>query len=78
MAEVNTRDLAILRAVAGGHAELNCGCLRIDGRWCCDQAATYRLARAGLIRPACPDLPSSNSSPAVLTTAGYAELAGAP
>lgn len=70
------RDAAILRAVASGHGELDCGCLRIDGRWCCDQAAAYRLARAGLIRPGAG--PPKQRGPAVLTAAGYAELAGAP
>jgi len=51
---LSRRDRAILRAVAGGHAELVFGTepdLIIDGRCCCDQTAAHRLAHAGLIAP---------------------------
>ncbi len=49
------RDRAILRAVAGGRAELGWGAepdLFLDGRCCCDQPAAHRLFRVGLIAPA--------------------------
>ena len=51
---LSRRDRAILRAVAGGYAELVFGTepdLIIDGRCCCDQTAAHRLAHAGLIAP---------------------------
>ena len=70
------RDRAILRAVAGGTAELTGGSqpdLLLDGRCCCDQMAARRLAHAGLI--------VGNASarlgqrvPARLTPAGRQEL----
>jgi hypothetical protein len=46
--ELSFRDLAILRAVDGGHAELLVGVepdLYLDGRCCADQVAARRLAR---------------------------------
>lgn len=49
------RDRAILRAVAGGTAQLQVGVepdLFVDGRCCSDQVAVHRLARAGLIAAA--------------------------
>ncbi|SHK62766.1 hypothetical protein SAMN05443637_10962 [Pseudonocardia thermophila] len=47
------RDRAILRAVAAGHAELGAGSvLYVDGRYCSDQIAAWRLTAAGLIRAA--------------------------
>jgi hypothetical protein len=47
------RDRAILRAVATGHAELGIGSvLYVDGRFCSDQAAAWRLTSAGLIAAA--------------------------
>ncbi|MCO1657118.1 hypothetical protein, partial [Pseudonocardia humida] len=49
------RDLAILRAVGRGGAEVVVGAqpdLFLDGRCCCDQPAAHRLVRAGLIAPA--------------------------
>jgi len=52
--QLTGRDRAILRAVAGGGAELAWGAepdLLLDGRYCCDQSAAHRLARAGLIAP---------------------------
>jgi hypothetical protein len=54
-ATLTGRDRAILRAVATGGAELVAGAepdLLLDGRYCCDQTAAHRLARAGLIAPA--------------------------
>lgn len=51
------RDRAILRAVAGGTAELLGGVepdLFLDGRYCSDQPAARRLAHAGLIAAAGP------------------------
>ncbi len=49
---LSARDRAILRAVAAGGAELQLGAepdLFLDGRCCCDQAATHQLVRSGLI-----------------------------
>jgi ribulose 1,5-bisphosphate synthetase/thiazole synthase len=46
------RDRAILRAVAGGTAQLSVSSepdLFVDGRNCSDQVAARRLAHAGLI-----------------------------
>lgn len=54
-AELTRRDLAILRVVARGGAELIAGVepdLFLDGMYCCDQSAAHFLARAGLIGPA--------------------------
>jgi hypothetical protein len=51
------RDRAILRAVAGGTAEMIAGVgpdLMLDGRCCGDQLAAHRLAREGLIAAAHP------------------------
>ncbi len=53
--QLTGRDRAILRAVAGGTAELSGGAepdLFLDGRCCCDQPAAHRLVRLGLIAPA--------------------------
>lgn len=52
---ITGRELAMLRAVSDGRAELACSCepdLFIDGLGCCDQYTAHHLARAGLIRPA--------------------------
>ncbi len=70
------RDRAILRAVAGGRAELVFGSepdLIIDGRCCCDQAAAHRLAHAGLIAPL-DTATVGERVPAGLTAAGTARL----
>ena len=70
------RDRAILRAVAGGTAELLGGSqpdLLLDGRCCCDQSAARRLAHAGLIAPARPAAVGQRV-PARLTAAGHREL----
>jgi hypothetical protein len=74
------RDRAILRAVAAGTAELTWGAepdLLLDGRFCCDQAAAHRLARAGLIAPAAGCVVGQRVA-AVLTAAGRRELGQAP
>ena len=70
------RDRAILRAVATGGAELAWGAepdLLLDGRYCCDQPAAHRLARAGLIAPseACA---AGQRVAATVTEAGLREL----
>ena len=75
-ARLTGRDRAILRAVAAGTAELTGGSepdLLLDGRYCCDQAAVHRLARAGLIAPsaACP---VGQRVAAVVTAAGLRAL----
>ena len=70
------RDRAILRAVAGGTAELLGGSepdLLVDGRCCCDQMAARRLARAGLIAGTTPAR-LGQRVPARLTPAGHQEL----
>jgi hypothetical protein len=70
------RDRAILRAVAGGTAELLGGSepdLLLDGRCCCDQMAARRLAHAGLIAGATP-ASVGQRVPARLTAAGREEL----
>ena len=71
------RDRAILRAVENGTAELIVGVepdLYLDGRWCADQFAAHRLARAGLIAPLGPAA-VGRRVPARLTAAGRARLA---
>ena len=76
-ATLSCRDRAILRAVAGGGAELLGGAepdLFLDGRCCADQSAAHRLARAGLIATAVPGAPGSRV-PARLTTVGVDALA---
>ena len=73
---LTSRDRAILRAVAAGHAELVFGSepdLIIDGRCCCDQAAAHRLAHAGLIAPLTAAI-IGERVPAGLTAAGSARL----
>lgn len=70
------RDRAILRAVAGGTAELIGGArsdLLVDGRCCCDQMAAHRLAKAGLIAGTLPAA-LGQRVPARLTVAGRLEL----
>ena len=49
--DLNGRELAILRAVRAGHAELLVSCwpdLAVDGRWC-DHIAAARLVAGGLV-----------------------------
>jgi hypothetical protein len=70
------RDRAILRAVAGGTAELLGGSqpdLLVGGLCCCDQMAARRLTRAGLITGARPTAVGQRV-PATLTAAGLHEL----
>jgi hypothetical protein len=74
--QLSGRDRAILRAVATGGAELAWGAepdLLLDGRFCCDQPAAHRLARAGLIAPlgACT---AGQRVGATVTEAGLREL----
>ncbi len=74
MDELTSRDRAILRAVAGGGAELSGGAepdLFLDGRCCADQVAAHRLANAGLITAAVWGVPGSRVA-ARLTTMGLA------
>lgn len=76
MSALTHRDRAILRAVAGGRAELLGGAqpdLMVDGRCCCDQLAARRLAHAGLIAGAAPAA-FGQRVPAELTAAGHQEL----
>ena len=57
MEPLSFRDRAILRAVAGGNAQLSVSSepdLIVDGRFCSDQVAVRRLAHAGLIAAAAP------------------------
>jgi hypothetical protein len=71
------RDRAILRAVATGPAELAWGAepdLVLDGRYCCDQPAAHRLARAGLIAPTAACVAGQRVA-ATVTAAGLRELA---
>ncbi len=73
---LSRRDRAILRAVAGGTAELLGGSrpdLLVDGRCCCDQMAAHRLAQAGLIVGTAPAA-LGQRVPARLTPAGHQEL----
>lgn len=70
------RDRAILRAVAGGTAELLGDAhpdLFVDGLCCADQMAVRRLAHAGLIAGAAPAARGLRV-PARLTPAGHQEL----
>ena len=76
MNALSYRDRAILRAVAGGTAELIGGSqpdLLVDGRCCCDQMAVHRLTKAGLIAGAGPAT-LCRRVPARLTPAGRQEL----
>ena len=75
--QLSCRERAILRAVAGGGAELTAGAepdLFLDGRCCADQSAAHRLARAGLIVTTAPGAPGSRAA-ARLTTVGQDALA---
>ena len=70
------RDRAILRAVAGGTAQLSVSSepdLLVDGRYCSDQVAVRRLAHAGLIVAAVPARAGQRVL-AELTPAGQHEL----
>ncbi len=55
--QVTGRELAMLRAVAAGRAELVRSCepdLYIDGLCCCDQYTAHHLAHRGLLRASTP------------------------
>jgi hypothetical protein len=72
-APLNTRDRAVLRAVAAGRCEISPidgGVLVVDGLRLSDQFAGLRLTAAGLIA-------SAGSGPARLTSSGQALLAAA-
>ncbi|ONF73696.1 hypothetical protein [Amycolatopsis keratiniphila] len=72
--ELSHRELAILRAVASGRAEITCSSepdLFIDGLPCCDQYTAHVLAHRGLIVPAQPG-PIGHRVRARLTAAGGA------
>lgn len=50
-------QLAILRAVASGRAEITCSCepdLYVDGMPCCNQWVVHALVRSGHVRAARP------------------------
>jgi hypothetical protein len=73
---LNGRDRAILRAVAAGNAEFAWGAepdLLLDGRFCCDQTAAHKLARAGLIAPVSLAVVGQRVA-ATVTAAGHHEL----
>ena len=75
--QLSGRDRAILRAVVAGNAELTWGTepdLVLDGRYCSDQLAAHRLARAGLIAPAAVCVAGQRVA-AQVTPAGMRELA---
>ncbi|RZQ64708.1 hypothetical protein [Amycolatopsis suaedae] len=74
--QLNHRERATLRAVAGGHAQMSCSCepdLFIDGLACCDQSTAHRLAHLGLLSPARPGSPWERV-PARLTESGMRAL----
>ncbi|MER6671174.1 hypothetical protein ABT256_41930 [Amycolatopsis japonica] len=69
--ELSCRELAILRAVASGRAEITCSSepdLFIDGLPCCDQYTAHVLAHRALIIQARPG-PLGQRVPARLTVA---------
>lgn len=73
---VTGRELAMLRAVAAGRAELSYSCepdLFIDGLSCCDQYTAHRLARRGLVCAAVPGVIGERVR-AEITAAGHAVL----
>ena len=79
-AELNHRELATLRAVADGRAELTCSRepdLFIDGLAVCDQTCTRHLASLGLIAVTREGRPGERV-PAMVTKAGEAALPQAP
>jgi hypothetical protein len=76
MSELSHRDRAILRAVAGGGAQLSVSSepdLFVDGRCCSDQIAARRLAHAGLIVATAPAR-TGQRVPAELSPTGEQEL----
>jgi len=72
--ELSHRELAILRAVASGRAEITCSSepdLFIDGLPCCDQYTAHVLAHRALIVQVRPG-PLGHRVQARLTAAGVA------
>ncbi len=75
-----SRELAMLRAIAAGRAELVRSCepdLYIDGLCCCDQYTAHQLARRGLLRASAPGR-TGERVPAELTATGRAFVTGLP
>lgn len=73
---LNRRELAMLRAVVEGRAEITASCERdlfVDGIACCDQTAAHHLARGGYLRPA-RNCPIGRHCPAVLSDLGHHAL----
>lgn len=76
VAALNHRQLAMLRAVAGGRAEITCSCepdLYVDGLPCCDQGSARDLVQTGLLRAARTG-PTGQRVTAALTDLGRAAL----
>ena len=74
---LNRRELATLRAVASGEAEISCSKapdLFLDGLACCDQSTARRLATLGLVEAAHQGA-SGARVPAVVTETGKHVLA---
>ncbi|MEV4648590.1 hypothetical protein [Saccharopolyspora sp. NPDC049357] len=76
VAALNHRQRAMLRAVAGGRAEITCSCepdLYVDGLPCCDQGSARYLVQTGLLR-ATRTGPTGQRVTAALTDLGRAAL----
>lgn len=74
--QLNNRELATLRAVVRGGAELTCSCepdLFIEGLAFCDQITAHGLVRLGLIAPLHPGK-HGERVPAHITAAGEQAL----
>lgn len=70
--ELTNREIAILRAVGAGRAQLLMSCapgLTVDGGWC-DYGAVWHLVTEGLIRASKPAA-VGQCVPAVLTESGH-------
>ncbi|MFD9698118.1 hypothetical protein [Lentzea sp. NPDC059081] len=75
--DLSCRDVALLRAVAAGRAQMSHSCepdLFIDGIASCDQPAARRLAHSGFIEPVLPAAVGSLTG-ARLTSLGATVLA---
>lgn len=78
--ELNPRDRAMLRGVAGGGAEMSHSRepdLFLDGLPCCDQTTAHKLAHLGLVAPTRDGRPGEHV-PATLTAKGRAALEHTP
>ncbi|MEV0050618.1 hypothetical protein AB0H34_09015 [Saccharopolyspora shandongensis] len=76
VAVLTYRHLAMLRAVAGGRAEITCSCepdLYVDGLPCCDQGSARELVRTGFLCAARTALTGQRVT-AALTELGRAAL----